>query len=214
MWLCGHVIWFVYIVKTVKNMSTILPGFLQTWVQKFCSHEGNVHILTDRISLILKCVCKSNFVYRNCTVHIMGFSVTSAILNVRPLGNSISVMRSSGLHQFALNSKAVFCCFCKVFRAVIHELRTWSIIHCNSCCYTSTECICVRVCVYVCMCVPHHFPILFGLKRKCEILFKTLFQWIPGLYLRPECRYFEVYPCCLAVANALFSEVEWHISSH
>lgn len=29
-----------------------------------------------------------------------------------------------------------------------------------------------------------------------------------------ERRYFEVYPGCLALANALFSEVEWHISSH
>lgn len=29
-----------------------------------------------------------------------------------------------------------------------------------------------------------------------------------------EGRYFEVYPGCLAWANALFTEVEWLISSH
>lgn len=29
-----------------------------------------------------------------------------------------------------------------------------------------------------------------------------------------ERRYFEVYHGCLALANALSSEVEWHISSH
>lgn len=31
---------------------------------------------------------------------------------------------------------------------------------------------------------------------------------------RGEGRYFEVYPDCLARANAPFTEVEWHISSH
>lgn len=29
-----------------------------------------------------------------------------------------------------------------------------------------------------------------------------------------EVGYFEVYPGCLILANALFAEVEWHISSH
>lgn len=143
------------------------------------------------------------------TVNLIAFSETSTALNVRSWSNSTLVMRSLGLHQFACYPKPVFCCFCRVFRAVIHELRKWPIIHCNVCCYTSTECIF--------LCTPRHFhirPILFDLKRKCEILFKTPFQWIPSLYLRPECRYFEVYPCCLALANALFSEVEWHISSH
>lgn len=53
-----------------------------------------------------------------------------------------------------------------------------------------------------------------GKKKKDRCLMQQR-QSVPEREVgEGEGRYFEVYPGCLARANALFTEVEWLISSH